>query len=342
MLPETMRQGIYLGRGEVEVREAPMPELGPRDVLVRNVRSSICGTDVAVYLNGPATGHKVTPGGEFGHETVSRVAAVGPEVTDFAVGERVYPYPLFARGDTTRAGTLGAFSDYLLCPDATRDRSLYAVDERTPDEVACLIEPFTVGGRAAKQAAPRPGEKAVVFGCGTIGIAAAVMLAWLGVEKVMLCDRSKLRLRLASELGFETCDVAEEDFLARAAGYFGTGPSLTGPQPAVDVWVDAAGAPSILDTFMEAGTIGSRLVLVAVDKRPRTLDLLGLTYASKAIVGSGGYRPEDVGDVQRIMASGRWDLGRIVTHAFPLERLDEALRTAADPERALNVQLAME
>lgn len=109
-----MKAGIYLGREQIEIREPPMPVCGDNDVLIRNLYSSICGTDAAVFRHGPGTGHRVDIGGEFGHETVSRVAAVGKNVTDFAVGERVYP--LYAKGDTRRAGTIGGFSEYIFAP----------------------------------------------------------------------------------------------------------------------------------------------------------------------------------------------------------------------------------
>ena len=46
-------------------------------------------------------------GSEFGHETISRIVAIGKDVTDFKVGERVYPYPLYDKNDTKRAGTIG-------------------------------------------------------------------------------------------------------------------------------------------------------------------------------------------------------------------------------------------
>lgn len=64
--------------------------------------------------------------------------------------------------DRSRAGTLGGFSEYILCPNAKINHSLYPVDERILDQVACLIEPFTVGGRAAKQANPMPKDQAAV------------------------------------------------------------------------------------------------------------------------------------------------------------------------------------
>ena len=65
-------------------------------------------------------------------------------MTDFSVGERVYPYPLYARGDTRRAGTIGGFSEYTKIPDAKKNHSLYLVDAAISDKAACLIEPFTL------------------------------------------------------------------------------------------------------------------------------------------------------------------------------------------------------
>lgn len=146
-----MKAGIYLGKEAIEIRELDLPEVGNDDVLVQNLYSSICGTDVAVFTHGPNTGHKVTVGGEFGHETVSRVVKVGKNVTEFVPGERVYPYPLFAKDDPKRAGILGGFSEYILIPNARKNHSLYPIDERISNRLASLIEPFTVGCRAARR-----------------------------------------------------------------------------------------------------------------------------------------------------------------------------------------------
>lgn len=153
---------------------------------------------------------------------------------------------------------------------------------------------------------------------GTIGMAASVALKHFGMEKVMLCDHSDFRLKLAEELGFAVCNPAAEDFAARAAAYFGTAPSLSGPTADIDCWLDAAGAESILNDFLRLGKIESRFVSVAVNSKPRTIDLLHTTYAQQSMIGSGGYMPADVRDVQEIMSCGKWDLERIITHEFPL------------------------
>lgn len=339
-----MKAAIYLGRENIEIKELPLPEVGDKDVLVQNIYSSICGTDVAVFSHGPGTGHKVTVGGEFGHETISRVVKVGKEVTDFTVGERVYPYPRYAKDDTKRAGTIGGFSEYILIPNARKNHSLYTVDARIPDKLASLIEPFTVGCRAARRGMIPDGknryiqgQNAIVFGCGTIGIAAAAAFSYFGMQKVMMCDHSDFRLKIAENLGFTVCNPAKTDFMKQAKAYFGIAPSLGGETADIDCWLDAAGAESILDDFLQLGKIESRFVSVAVNNKPRTIDLLHMTYAQQSIIGSGGYAPEDVYDVQRIMTDERWDLESIITHEFPLTQLEKAIRTAGDVDHAGNV-----
>lgn len=343
-----MKAGIYLGKEQVVLRELPLPTIGDDDVLVQNLYSGICGTDAAVYQRGPNTGHRVAVGGEFGHETVSRVVKVGKNVTAFRVGQRVYPYPLLAKDDPKRAGTLGAFSEYMRIPRAQREHALFAVDNRISDRLACLIEPFTVGCRAARRGMIPcglgryvTGQKAVVFGSGTIGLAAAVALQYLGMDRVMVCDCSDYRLQLAKELGFAVCNPDTEAFAQKAAAYFGTAPSLNGQTADIDCWVDAAGAPGILQDFYSLGKIESRFVSVAVDNRPRSLQLLQMTYAQQSVIGSGGYQVEDVQTVQRIMTDGRWDLERMITHEFALTDLEQALETAGDVHHAGTVIVRM-
>ena len=107
--------------------------------------------------------------------------------------------------------------------------------------VFSLIEPFTIGCRAARRGQPQKGENAVVFDCGTIGLAAAVALKHFWTDRVI--------------------------------------PALTGMVPDIDCWIDAAGAESILDSFMEHGKIISRFVAMAVNNKPRQLDLLHMTYS---------------------------------------------------------------
>lgn len=337
-----MKSAIYMGKKHIEIKQVPLPEIGENDVLIKNIYSSICGTDVAVYQQGEHTGHRITVGKEFGHETVSKVVAVGSKVKDFVVGERVYPYPLFATGDTKRAGTIGGFSEYIKIPNAKRNFSLYTVDENISDKVACLIEPFTVGCRAARRGQPKPHEKFAVFGCGTIGLATAIALKHFGIEKVLICDISNFRLHISQDLGFEVCNTATHDFKEHAINYFGKAHSLYGTVADIDGIIDTSGASEILDLFMEQGKIESRFVSVGVNNKSHKLDLLHLTYSQKSIIGSGGYMPEDIVDVMEIMKSGRWYIEKLITHEFPLEDIDKAIQTAGNKDISLNVTISFE
>lgn len=333
-----MRAAIYNGKHDVEVVELPTPVVGDDDVLIQNLHAGVCGSDVAVYLHGPQA-HRITVGSEFGHEMISRVAAVGRNVTDFHVGQRVYPYPLLARGDTARAGTLGGFSEYILVPRPRPGVELYPVGDAISDKAGALIEPLTVAMHAAKQGQPKPGESAVVWGAGTIGIGVAVGLRRLGVERVLIADLSDLRRRIAAGLGFDTVDPESTDLVTAASELFGTAPSLTGTTADVDLFVDAAGADSLISTFQDIGKITSRLVVVAVHADPIAVDFSRLAYASQRISGSGGYAPEDVHDVLALLESGEVDIESIVTHEFPLEQIVTAIETASDASTALNVSI---
>lgn len=65
--------------------------------------------------------------------------------------------------------------------------------------------------------------------------------------------------------------------------------------------------------------------------------MLAMTYSQHALIGSGGYFPEDVKDVMTIMASGKWDIESIITHEYPWEQLPQAIEKASWVEEALNV-----
>ncbi len=118
------------------------------------------------------------------HETVSEVVEVGESIKEVKVGDRIYLYPLYAKNDTKRAGTLGGFSEYMLLPKARLNHSYYMVPTEICDEVASLIEPFTVGGHAAKQGNPKQGEKAVIYGLMQQGLTVYWMIFW-NMEKLM-------------------------------------------------------------------------------------------------------------------------------------------------------------
>lgn len=332
-----MKAALYQGTRNIEIVNLNDYVCGDDGIILKNIYSSICGTDVAVYHHGLGLGHRITIGGEFGHETICRVVSVGKNVTDVKVGDRVYPYPLFVTGDRKRAGTIGAFSEYIYCPNPKWEESIYHVDDSISDKSAVLIEPFTVGCRAARRGLPEKGQKAVVFGAGTIGIAAAIALKYFGCSQVVICDYSDFRLRKCAELGFDIYNNKSDDKLFGLTDILGKSVGINGEAIDCDIWIDAAGADSILTAYEQSGKYNSRMVIVAVGTNKREMDILGLTFGQKSVIGSGGYTPQDVADVMEIMKSGLWDIEKLITHEFKLDDLSKAIEQATEVEQALNV-----
>lgn len=332
-----MRVALYYGQKNICMTNLETPVAKDNDIVVKNIYASICGTDVAVYEHGPNTGHRITLGSEFGHEMVSKVVQVGKNVKDIKIGDIVYPYPRLAKADPKRAGTTGGFSEYVLIPNAELGKGVYAVPDGISLKTASLIEPFTVGCRAARRSFPQRGENAIVFGAGTIGIAAAIALQYFGCSKVMICDHSDFRLQKAKELGFLVCNNGKENLREKAVQIFGTAMSALGETCDVDIYIDAAGADGIIETYQRIGKVDSRMVVVAVKAGLRPINVLAMTYGQHAIIGSGGYNPEDVRDVLSIMQSGKWNIESIITDEYPWEQLPEAIEKAAKVDEALNV-----
>lgn len=332
-----MKAALYQGKENIKLTTLPNPVCSDNGAVLKNIYASICGTDVAVYKHGTGMGHKITIGGEFGHEAVCRIVEVGKNVTELKVGDRVYPYPRLVTGDTKRAGTIGGFSEYINAPNIHKNIEVYPISDKISDKAASLIEPFTVGCRSARRAFPQKQETAVVFGAGTIGIAAAITLKYFGCEKVMVCDYSDFRLNIVKELGFEVCNNKKENLKSACEQYFGKAYGYKGETADVDIFIDAAGGDTILEWYQDNGKANSRLVIVAVGTTSRNVDILGMTFGQLAIIGSGGYTPEDVKDVMTIMESGKWDIEKIITHEYSWEKLEEAIQMAGNTDEALNV-----
>lgn len=296
-------------------------------MLIKNINASICGSDIAVYKHGTGIGHKISIGEKFGHEMVSEVAEVVLEVKDFKVGQRVYPYPVFAANSPQKAGTLGGFTGCLLIKNAKLNHNLYLVPEEFSNEVAALTEPFTVVTRAVKRAHSKAGENAYVLGAGTIGLAAAFAIRHFGC-KVMVADRSDYRLDLAKSFGFGVVNTLKDNVKQTQLDCFGKGYSLKENQPNINITIDAIGITDFLQDFLD-----SRFVMVGVDNNPKDINLLGMIFVSQSLIGSGGYRPSDVATVFYILKENQKDISKMVTKIYPWEELVSTIKNAADPEK---------
>jgi threonine dehydrogenase-like Zn-dependent dehydrogenase len=125
--------------------------------------------------------------------------------------------------------------------------------------------------------------------------------------------------------------------------YFGEVPQRNyGTALNVDIVVDCAGVPNIVDDFFKYRKENSRLSIVGISRNPQELILSSLMSSEIVIMGSSGYNQEDIDEVIDNLANQRTFVEEIITHHYPLEKLDEALKMAGDRTQAIKVVVDME
>jgi 2-desacetyl-2-hydroxyethyl bacteriochlorophyllide A dehydrogenase len=332
-----MKGFVLSGKQQVELKEFDIGECGDDQVIIKNRVASVCGSDIFAFNNGGDNQRPI--GSEFGHEMVSDIIAVGKDVTDLQVGQRVYPFPLTAKANSRRAGSLGGFSELVVVEKAKKNYNLYPVDDAITDKEAALIEPFTVGFRAAQMAQGKPGQNALVFGAGCVALSAAISLKYSGLDKVMIVDRAPMRLEIGSKLGFEVVDSSDKNWKQKVVDYFGVTQGPFGPGPQCQILLDGIGSDELFKDIFSMAGLFSTIVVVGIHHSPLPVDLMRLTYSTMKIIGSGGYMPEDVPLVMEVMKSKKFDIESIVTHTFPHAKLAEAITLASKANDALKVQI---
>ena len=322
---KSYKAAIFRGPGSVDLVDLPYPECGDDDIIVRNMMTGVCGSDVAAYQHG-GDDQMIWKDHEFGHESISEVIEIGKNVTGLTLGDHVFPNQGAALRDPRRMATVGGFSEVIRVLQCEVGYSVIKIDKDIPVKTGVLFEPFLVGTRAARNLDPSPGKTALVFGAGIIGICTAVMLQWLGCAKVVIVDISDFRLEKARNLGLLTINSASEDLLARAHEEFGVQPGFFGERCNADIYVDAVGKKVAIDNFTMLACREATLGVVGVHHEPVALDLLSLCYSNWKIVGCGGASMEvAMADILEMMRSKRYDLSSLITHEYSVDQIEDAL-----------------
>ena len=337
MQPETYKAAIFRGPVHVDVVELPYPECGDDEAIVRNLLTGICGSDIFAWQkHGPTS--RIWINEEFGHEGIAEVVELGRKVKGLSVGSRVFVNTDKAFRDRRRASAAGGFSNYLRIPQCEAGYSLLPIDNDLPLRTAVLFEPFVIGTRGVKVLDPRPGDNAIVFGAGIIGMTCAIMLKWYGCDKVMVVDLSDFRLENAQRLGLLTCNPSRENLHGKAKAVFGTSPGYPAEKCGARLYVDAVGVASVIDDFAALAPRNGSLSLVGVHKQPVALDLAQVAFNNWHIHGCGDGATEELWpEILAMMCSGQFDLASLVTHEFPIDRIAEALDQACRADEAQKV-----
>ena len=200
--------------------------------------------------------------------------------------------------------------------------------------------------RAAETAGHSPGDLVVVLGAGTVGLAVAASLRRLGVDRVLVSAAWPYQRELVEAVGGQAISHRPEDAVHRVAG--ATGGRLSRPWRG-GPWLISGGAAAVVDAVGSTATLelalalvrpGGTVVRVGVG-RARRLQATLTYFKEVSVVGSNGYRRQDLDTALAMLAGGEVPWRRWLTHRFALSEWRQAFRTAAQPQRHAAVKVTI-
>ncbi len=342
MSADSMRVAVYYRNSDIRIEERPIPKIGPGELLVRVEACGICGSDALEWYR-----IKKAPL-VLGHELAGVVVQVGRGADRFKEGDRVvvdHHVPcgtcrFCLNGHETMCETLlhktnidpGGFAEYCRVPAINVEKG-GAI--RMPDHVsfedASTAEPLATVIRGQRLAGLRPGQTVLVMGAGIVGLMHVLAARAAGAGYVMATDISQYRLDAAVSLGADIALPASEGVTERLSELTGGLADLvivsTGARQAA---VDALRATDLGGTvlFFASTDPGVETPLSINDFFWRRDTTLTTTYAGT---------PEDYQEALDMIASGRIDVHRMITHRIPLAEASKGFQMVADGQDSVKV-----
>jgi L-iditol 2-dehydrogenase len=321
-----VRAAVFHGAGRIAPGDWPQPSAGAGELLLRVRGCGLCGSDIAKIV-APDTRAPLV----LGHEVVGEVVEVGTGVPGFRGGDRVVAAHHVPCGDchycrrgsesmcrAFKASNLdpGGFAEYVRVPPANVRHATFRLPEHLSDEEASFVEPLGCCVRAVNRARVQPGDTAVVVGLGSIGCLFVQLLRRAGAT-VIGADPLAARAKLASALGAQAtgdpgavADVARQLSEGRGADHV----VITGGDAEVLPWAtELVRDGGALHFF--AGGSGASLPLPLNTLYHRELTVTS-TYSSS---------PAALGRAFWMLAAGKIEVDRLISHRLPLERLAEGV-----------------
>ncbi|MCT9098046.1 zinc-binding dehydrogenase [Haloarchaeobius sp. HME9146] len=312
------------GEGALELRDVPIPDIGPDDIRIEVAVCGICGSDLHIE----AGTHPCDPPVVLGHEFSGIVDAVGENVDTFDVGDRVgyrrpwNPFP--------GVGADGGFARYVRAPAANVWRLPDDISFAEATQYETVIGPMTW---VRETAGLETGERVVVSGPGPIGLLVANIAKMDGASSVVVLGTDAdvdVRLATAETMGADETFVFGEEALA----------AIEAEPPTV--WFDTSGAPPAIEAAVDHVAPGGRVVCNALGDGPWNIDMRRVAYHSIQIRGRWGGDSDTLPAAVEAIQAGDLHVSDIITDTLPLtewetafERLREKrdIKLLLDPSR---------
>ncbi len=320
------REGIWL-------HDAPVPEPGPNDVLIKIRKTAICGTDMHIYHWDEWAQKTIPVPMVVGHEYIGEIAALGSNVRAFHLGERVSGEGHITCGvcrncragrrhfcrDTVGVGVnrAGAFAEYLVLPA----ENVYPLPDTIPDEYGAILDPL---GNAAHTALAFDlvGEDVLITGAGPIGIMAAAICRHVGARHVVITDVNPWRLQLAEKMGVTRAVNAADTRLKDVMDDLGM-------HEGFDVGLEMSGNGRAFNDLLLSMNHGGKVAILGIPSAGVTIDWNQVIFKGLMLKGIYGREMYDTWYKMVAMLESGLDISPIITHRLPLARFQEGFDAMA-------------
>jgi L-iditol 2-dehydrogenase len=321
--------------GDLRVEDAPDPEAGSGELVVRVRSCSTCGTDAKIFHHGH---HHISLPRVLGHEIAGEVVEVGAGVEGFAAGDRVQVIAAIPcgecfycrRGRETVCENLesigyqydGGFAEFMRVPGKVLDREgVNRVPEHVPFEAASLTEPLACVLNGQEIAEVGDGDVVVVLGGGPIGCLHVRLARARGASSIILADVNERRLELSAraepDVAINSSKEDAVDAVRKATDGRGA-----------DVVITATGAGAAQEQALEMAAARGRISLFGGLPRDNSVirfDSNLVHYRELIVVGAYGSAPRHNRAALELIASGAVQVQDLITHRLPLDRVRDAI-----------------
>lgn len=327
-----MRANYFLGDKRFSLKEEPIPRLQEGEILIRNMAAGICGTDVHIYHGDPGSA-EVTPPVVLGHEYSGIVEEVGPGAEGVQKGDHVTVDPNIYCGRCRycRIGKKqlctgmkavgvtrnGGFAEYSVVPAAQAfllDKSVSFISGAMTEPTACCL-------RGIDRAGIQAGDRVMIVGGGAIGLIMLQLARLSGAGELVLSEPNPMRRKAALSLGADAViDPLQKQDAASFEGF-------------ADVVIECAGNSAAVEQSFAFADKGANLVLFSVPRPDAVYGLKLFDVYQKELRISGSFvNPDTHARAVSLINTGKIRFQEIVTHVYPLSKLEEALHMQMSEE----------
>jgi threonine 3-dehydrogenase len=309
------------------LEEVPVPEYGINDVLIRVLKTGICGTDVHIYDWDEWAQSTIPVPLVIGHEFVGEIVAVGSNASGFEPGEIVSGegHVVCGRCRNCLAGRrhlcahtmgvgvnrAGAFAEYIALPMTNIWRHHTNIDL----DIAAIFDPF---GNAVHTALSFPvlGEDVLITGAGPIGIMAAAVAKHAGARFVVITDINEHRLKLAEKMGITLAVNTKETPLPEVQ-------KKLGMQEGFDVGLEMSGNPSAFREMLANMSHGAKIAMLGIPSKEMSIDWKQVIFNMLTVKGIYGREMYETWYKMSVMLESGLDIRPVITHRFPWHEFQE-------------------